>query len=483
MSLPDLGDYQLTRFLVRRGVALVYLIAFLVAANQFRPLLGENGLLPAPRFLEGRSFWQSPSLFHLTGYSDRIASLFAWTGVMLSAAAVLGLPASWGTLPSMAVWLLLWVLYLSFVNVGQVFYGFGWESQLLETGVLMIFLGGAGTATPDAVVWLLRWLLFRIMLGAALIKLRGDRCWRELTCLKWHYETQPMPNPVSWWAHQMPVWMHKAGVAFTHFVQGLVPFFYFVPGPVSWTAGGLTVLFQLSLIVTGNFSWLNVLTLVTAFACFSDPAVAAVLPLDPGVAAARPLPFDLAVAALVALVVVLSIRPVENLLSSRQRMNTSFDPFRLVNTYGAFGSITKARREVVLEGTLQTGPDADWQEYEFKGKPGDPQRLPPQVAPYHLRLDWQMWFAAMSPPHHHPWILRLVEKLLEADEEVLALLSDDPFDGERPAQVRAQWYRYEFTDPDERRATGRWWRRSLLGIYLPPTDREAVQEGRIRSIH
>lgn len=473
----DAADgFWLTRLLFQRGLAAIYLVAFLAAANQFRPLLGERGLLPVRRFLERSRPRDSPSLFWL-GYSDRLAGLLAWSGVALSALALTGLPESLGTPASMAVWGLLWVLYLSFVNVGQTFYAYGWESLLLETGFLAIFLGGAGTEPPEVLIWLLRWVLFRVMFGAGLIKIRGDECWRELTCLAWHYETQPLPNPISWWLHRSPAWLHKTGVAFTHFAQLVVPFFYFFPAPVRWVAGALTLLFQGTLIVSGNLSWLNWLTALLALACFDDALLAALLPLEPAAAAPAALPHQAAAWAVAALVAVLSVRPVRNMLSRRQLMNARFDPFHLVNTYGAFGSVTRRRMEVVLEGT-----DADavteetvWREYEFRGKPGDPSRRPPLVAPYHLRLDWQMWFAAMSPYHYHPWILRLVARLLEGDRATLGLLARNPFPGEPPRHVRGRLYVYRFTSPDERRASGRWWSRSLAGEYLPILSREEVE--------
>ncbi|MGH7551148.1 MAG: lipase maturation factor family protein, partial [Gemmatimonadota bacterium] len=187
----EFGDFGLTRFLLQRALAVVYLIAFLVAANQFRALLGERGLLPVPEWMRRHGWRVAPSLFQLR-YSDRLALACAWAGVGLSVFALTGFSEQFGTPVSMAVWFLLWALYLSFVNMGQTWYAFGWETLLLEAGFLAIFLGGAGTETPEVVIWLYRWVLFRVMFGAGLIKLRGDPCWRDLTCLFYHYETQPL---------------------------------------------------------------------------------------------------------------------------------------------------------------------------------------------------------------------------------------------------------------------------------------------------
>jgi len=392
----------------------------------------------------------------------------AWAGVLLSVVALTGVSERFGTPVSMVVWFLLWALYLSFVNIGQTWYAFGWETLLLEAGFLAIFLGGAGTEPPEAVVWLYRWLLFRVMFGAGLIKMRGDPCWRDLTCLFYHYETQPLPNPLSWFLHRSPEVIHKAGVLFTHLVQLVVPFGYFLPAPFCWVAGGLTVLFQGSLILSGNLSWLNHLTLVLAIACFDDRALGWI-PVHVPEVAPRALPHEVLVWGLLVLVAVLSWRPVRNLFRRRQLMNASFEPYHLVNTYGAFGSITKRRFEIVIEGCLDPdpGPRSEWREYQFKAKPGRLDRRPPIVAPYHLRIDWLMWFAAMGSHRQYPWFVPLLVRILEGDRAVLGLLGENPFPDRPPAAVRAQLYLYRFTSPAERRETGGWWSRELVGEYVP----------------
>jgi Lipase maturation factor len=216
---------------------------------------------------------------------------------------------------------------------------------------------------------------------------------------------------------------------------------------------------------------------VLATAALDGRFLDAVLPLDPPASLAAPAGWQqAAVLALVLLVAALSVRPARNLLGRRQLMNASFDPLRLVNTYGAFGAITRVRREVVLEGTDDPapGPATTWREYQCKAKPGDPRRRPRQVAPYHLRLDWLLWFAAMSPPAAHPWVLGLVARLLEHDPATRKLLGPDPFPDGPPAQVRARLYRYRFTTPAERRSTGAWWSRDLVGEYLPPLRLDPV---------
>jgi hypothetical protein len=458
-------QYWLTRFWFQRSLGLIYFLGFMIALNQFRALCGTRGLLPAPFFLKRAGFWDAPSLFHFH-YSDRLAWALALAGVLLSLAALSGLSDAFGTWLSVAVWASLWALYLSFVSVGQTFYGFGWESLLLETGFLAIFLGPTRAPPPVIVIWLLRWVLFRLMFGAGLIKIRGDECWRDLTCMKYHYETQPMPNPLSWYFHYQPMWAHKAAVLFTHFAELPIPFLYFGPRLLRQGAGIVTIVFQLMLILSGNLSWLNYLTIVLSIACFDDSFFAGWAGPAPWswVASAGAIPPPV-IYALALMVAFLSIRPVANLFSNTQIMNTSFDSFHLVNTYGAFGSITRTRYEVVLQGTADevVTPSSEWREYLFKGKPGEPERMPPVVSPYHLRLDWQMWFAAMSSYDQHPWIVNLLSKLLQADPRTLGLLRHDPFSGAPPKFVRAELYEYHFTKPGERG----WWRRQRVGSYLP----------------
>ena len=419
---------------------------------------------------------QAPSLFHLR-YSDRLLALVGWTGAALAAAAVAGLPEQGPAWLSLLVWLALWGLYLSIVNVGQTFYAFGWETLLLEAGFLAAFLGPAGTVPPAPVLWLFRWLLFRVEFGAGLIKLRGDRCWRDLSCLDYHHETQPLPGPLSWFFHHLPRPLHRVEVLANHATQLLVPFGLFAPQPVARVAGLAVVVTQSWLLLSGNFSWLNLITIVLATASLDDALLGALAPVAPPAALADPAGWQrAAVVALTVLVGLLSIRPAGNLVARRQLMNASFDPLRLVNTYGAFGAITRVRHEVVLEGTeaATPGPATSWREYQFKAKPGDPRRRPRQVAPYHLRLDWLMWFAAMSPPAAHPWILPLVIRLLENDPATLKLLGPNPFPGRPPQVIRARLYRYRYTTPAERRRGGAWWVRELVGEYLPPLRLDRV---------
>ena len=481
MSAPDPSNsYWLARFWLLRLLGLVYLMAFGVFLFQGLPLVGHHGLMPADDFVhrltvqEGgawNAFWALPSAF-MFGISDGAMMAVAAAGAVIALVAVLGFSNSLS-------WFVLWALYLSLDHVGQTFWGFGWENQLLETGFLAVFFCPLldprpfpVRAPPLPVVWLFRWLTFRVMLGAGLIKLRGDPCWHELTCLDFHFETQPIPNPLTPLFHFLPHWAHAVGVGFNHVVEVGAPFLLFLPKYVRRTGGALVIAFQLTLIASGNLSFHNWLTLIPAIACFDDELLAKLslprmrLRVQKALLEAEPSRGHLVSSwALAAVVGVLSIQPVLNLLSPHQAMNTSFDPFELVNTYGAFGSVGRVRNELVFEGTRDEDAEhATWAPYEFKCKPGDPAHRPCWMSPYHYRLDWQVWFAAMGSPDDEPWTLHLIWKLLHNDEGTLSLLAGNPFPGAPPRFIRVRLFRYHLQPYSAKT----WWTREELGEWLPP---------------
>jgi hypothetical protein len=469
--MPELlgTDYQVARLAIERGLGVLYLIAFVVAARQFPALAGENGLEPAPRLLALTTFWQAPSIFRLR-YTDRLLVVAAWTGALLALSILLGIPQRAPLPVTMLVWFGLWALYQSISNIGGSFYSFGWETLLLEAGFLAIFLGNGEVAPPLLVILAFRWLAFRVEFGAGLIKLRGDSCWRDLTCMDYHHETQPMPNPLSWYFHHLPRPLHRLETLGNFVAQLALPFTLFLPQPFASFGALLMIGTQLYLVVSGNYAWLNWVTIVVLFSGVADPVVSTLGIAIPAPPPAAPAWFSILVVALALVVVALSYRPVRNLLSPNQAMNASYDPFRLVNTYGAFGSVTRTRYEVIVEGTdaPDPGPDAVWREYEFIGKPGDPGRLPPQVAPYHLRLDWLMWFLPLSRLYGEGWFVPFLGRLLAGDRLTMALLRHNPFPDAPPTYIRARLFKYRFTTWHERRATGMWWHREPAGEFVPP---------------
>jgi hypothetical protein len=454
----EAGDYALAREVLQRGTAAIFLVAFVSTALQFPVLLGERGLLPVTELLEHPAARRLPTLFRWR-YSDRMLRGVCVAGAVAAASVVAGLPQLAPSWVPMLVFLGMWALYLSIVAVGQTFYSFGWESLLLEAGFTVAFLGSSDVAPPITVILLLRWLVFRLEFGAGMIKMRGDRSWRDLTALYYHHETQPMPNPLSRFAHLAPRWFHRFEVLGNHFAQLVVPFLLFAPQPVATYAASIIILTQVWLVLTGNFAWLNVITIVLAFSAVASP------PVD---YAPTPLWWVVPVLAVSALLVVLSWWPLRNLFSRHQLMNASFNRWHLVNAYGAFGSVTQRRFEIVIEATMEADPgDDDWRPYEFKGKPGDPRRVPRQFAPYHLRLDWLMWFLALGYRNER-WFIALLFALLQADRATLRLLRSAPFGDTPPRAIRARRYLYRFATRAERRETGQHWMRQEAGLVVPP---------------
>ncbi|XP_065706521.2 lipase maturation factor 1 isoform X1 [Patagioenas fasciata] len=509
------GTFWLTRIVLLRSIALLYFVAFLVAYHQNKQLIGEKGLLPCKLYLQNvKKYFKGKINLDALSYAPTIIWFLDWSDMdsILDCISLLGLATSAFVVitgcANMVLMAVLWVLYLSLVNVGQIWYSFGWESQLLETGFLGMFLCPLWTLSrlpphtppPTIVIWAFRWLIFRIMLGAGLIKIRGDRCWRELTCMDYHYETQPVPNPIAYFMHRSPWWFHRFETLVNHFIELLVPFFLLLGRRMSIVHGLLQILFQVLLIISGNLSFLNWLTMVPSIACFDDASLGFLFSSRRGAVKERVVRMQLQEAAgeqlpprygcyirkvvnisLGLLIAYLSIPVVINLLSSRQVMNTSFNPLRIVNTYGAFGSITKERTEVILQATSSLDPNdpaAVWEEYDFKCKPGDLKRRPCFITPYHYRLDWLMWFAAFQTYEQNEWIIHLAGKLLAQEEQTLSLMATNPFAGREPPRwIRGEHFKYKFSQPGGKHASeGRWWIRKRIGPYFPPVNLQGLKK-------
>ena len=325
-----------------------------------------------------------------------------------------------------------------------------------------------------AIIVLFRWLIFRIMAGSGLIKFRGDQAWRNGTVLFYHFETQPIPGPLSRWFHFLPHFWLKLGVWFNWIGELVAPWFVFWPRIGRHIAGSVIVLFQLSIIFSGNLSFLNWLTIIPALACFDDGYWAKLLPkvlvrkaqaaADSAEESKPMLTTSYIIAGLVAL---LSLQPAFNLLSNQQIMNSSYDPLDLVNTYGAFGSVGQERMNVVFEGTMDdtTNNKAVWKPYIYKGLPVRLDKQPPQIAPYQPHLDWQMWFASMSTAEQYPWTYNLVWKLLHNDPVATRLFAENPFPDKPPRFIRAVIYRYKFAEPGNPEHL--WWTREPLRLWMP----------------
>ena len=503
-----------TAWIFLRVLGLTFLIAFVSLWVQIIGLVGERGILPAGPYLSavrehfqsaGQSFWFAPTLAWL-GTGDRALHTLCAAGSLASLLLVLGIVP-------VASLIACWALYLSLTTIGQNFLWFQWDGLLLETGFLAIFLAPwrwrsrPSTDPPPSglSVWLLRWLLFRLMVSSAAVKLTsGDPSWRNLTALTYHYETQCLPPWTAWYMHHLPAAFHRFSAVVMFAVEGLAPFLIPAPRRIRFAGAAAIVGFQSLIALTGNYGFFNLLAIALCLLLLDDGVwpwrwraagePRAGLPLDPvGSAPASPplssaRPPSLAPARLrgsareahpwlsgirpiAAVYLALSLVPMLDAL----RWPTGWlgpvpaiyrfvEPFRTVDRYGLFAVMTTRRPEIILEGS---NDGATWLAYEFRWKPGDPARRPEFVAPHMPRLDWQMWFAALGDFRSEPWFLRFCQRLLEGSPPVLAMMAKDPFPDRPPRYLRALLYDYHFSDPATRRATGAWWTRTPTALYCP----------------
>jgi len=483
--------YFLTRRLFLAAIGVIYFIAFISLWVQISGLVGRDGILPAADYLSAvrarfgySAFWSLPTLAWWNT-SDGFLHFLCGAGACLSVLVVFRIAQG-------PILLGLWICYLSLVGVSGVFLRFQWDNLLLEAGFLSIFLAPCGLrprlvhqAPPSRMIlWLLRWLLFRLMFSSGVTKLlSGDQSWRDLTALNYHYWTQCLPTWIAWYAHQLPEWFHRLSTAIMFFVELLVPFLIFLPRLPRLLAFWWLVFLQILIMATGNYTFFNWLTIALCLTLLDDTAIrrlvtkrtAAAVP-SYREARIRRSRFSLALVTPPAVIVLLvSVMLMVGMFTGFQRfpvaarkLLTWADPFRSVNSYGLFRTMTKSRREIVLEGS---NDGREWLAYEFRWKPGDVTRAPAFVAPHQPRLDWQMWFAALGAPQQSPWLGRLMVRMQAGSPDVLSLLGHNPFPEAPPMYLRAVLYDYHFTDWATRRATGEWWRRDRLGLYVSPLRR------------
>lgn len=470
------SSYRFVSWLFVRVLGVIYFIAFVSLSGQLMGLIGRDGISPAQQFLDAAGsslgsfpFFQMPTLFWL-GAGDGALMGVVIGGVILSLLLIAGV------LPRLVL-AVVWVFYLSLVVVGQQFMSFQWDILLLEVGFLAIFLAPMSLFSrprkdrPPSrlVVWLFRALLFRLVFLSGVVKLAsGDIVWRNLTALMYHYETQPLPVSFAWYMHQLPLWFHKISVVFMFGIELAVPFLFFAPRRIRFFGAWIVLFFQGIIIVTGNYTFFNWLTIALALFLFDD-AFFRVRILD-RVRAVRPqgivrraglIVLAVCVLTLGFLQIVRSFGPLPRVAAALVR---TVQPFYLVNHYGLFAVMTTVRREIILQGSRD---NETWKTYTLRYQPGDLLRAPRFVAPHQPRLDWQMWFAALGTYERNPWLVNTAVRLLQGSSSVLALLDDNPFGPAPPKFVRGLIYEYHFTNFEERRDTGAWWRRELLGLYLP----------------
>jgi predicted DCC family thiol-disulfide oxidoreductase YuxK len=466
---PEPPRYDLVSFLFLRLLGLVYLSAFVSFAVQAQGLIGSHGILPVAQLVDavtGRvgpeRFFLMPMVFWLTD-SDVAIQAVCWAGVGLSLLLVVNV------MPRVSL-VLLFALYLSLCYAGQTFMTFQWDTYLLETGFAALLLSLA--TTPG--IWLLRWLLFRFMFMSGVVKLlSGDPNWWNLSALSYHFLTQPLPTPLAWYAAQLPSGLMKFGTGATFFIELILPFLIFAPRRLRFGAAFGILLLQSCILITGNYNWFNLQTMLLCLPLFDDAAIRKILP--PRLARLRQTRSEpprrvvtVAISALALLIVFCSLVEMDERFGGNppvlaQAVDGVIQPLHVTSPYGLFSVMTTKRHEIVIQGSSD---GAEWRDYEFRYKPGDVARRPLWNIPHQPRLDWQMWFAALDDPRRLPWFSRFLELLLRNEPSVTALLESNPFPDNPPLYVRAQFYDYTFASSEEK-ASGQWWDRQLLGLYFP----------------
>jgi len=476
--------FVFTRWIFLRLLGIVYLIAFFSFGSQIIGLIGSQGILPAAQLMQtaatnNLSWLQLPTLGWFSA-SDTFLQGLAYGGAGIALLVVLDIL----TAPALV---LLWAGYLSLVALGQEFMSFQWDILLLEVGLLAIFLAPwrlyrkAGTKrTPSLLmIWLYRILIFRLMFSSGVVKLvSGDKTWSDFTALTYHYFTQPIPNALAWFANQLPVWFQKFSVGGMFAVQLILPFFIFLPRRLRFLAAGCFIGLELLIASTGNYTFFNLLTIALCLLLFDDQAIRWLVPeryreaVKKSEPQAEPRLKRWTVGIFAVAVLALGATRIEGLFvrngqiaRATEPLNKILQPFYVVNHYGLFAIMTTQRQEIIVEGS---NDGTNWLAYEFKYKPGDLKRAPPFVAPHQPRLDWQMWFAALSPVVRNQWFISFSARLLEGAPRVEALLETNPFSDAPPKLIRAVLYDYQFTNSAEKAKTGEWWKRTPVGLYLPP---------------
>lgn len=485
---PARPTFFLTRWLFLRLLGIIYLIAFLSLWTQIDGLIGSDGILPAEQYLNAvreqvglDRYFAFPSLCWLND-GDAFLHLLCGGGVFLSLLLIVGIA------PVLAL-IGLWVFYLSLVTAGQSFLSFQWDALLLETGFLAIFFAplqilpriSRERAPSSVVLWLFRWLLFRLMFASGVVKLMsGDATWGNLTALNFHYETQPLPTVLGWYAHHLPEWFQKASVAGMFGIEIVIPFLIFAPRRPRFFGAIALAALQLLIAATGNYCFFNLLTIVLCVLLLDDAMLRRCFPTR--IAKRLTLPSRLILAhgwkrtligVLMALILLVSgIRMAGTFLwregfpSIAQDVLRWAAPFRIVNSYGLFTVMTTSRPEIGVEGSDDRRV---WKEYKFKWKPDELNQSPRWVAPHQPRLDWQMWFAALRGNcQNAPWFVNFMIRLLQGSTDVVELLEENPFPETPPRYVRAVLYDYRFTDVETKREIGTWWKRERRGLYCRP---------------
>lgn len=462
-------SYDLISWLFLRALGFVFLFAFISFGSQALGLIGSQGLLPIQELVTAAQdqlglerYWFLPMLFWVND-SDLMIQLVCWAGELFSFLLIINV------FPRCSL-MFLYVFYLSLIVAGRDFMTFQWDAYLLETGIIAIFLLG----TKSIGIWLLRWLLFRFVFAAGLVKiLSGDMSWHDFTALTYYFNTEPLPTSLAWYAHQLPDYLLKIGTGFALLIELIISFLIFFPRRIRFFAGFSILLLQFTILITGNYNFFNILTILLCLVLFDDQAIKSIIPtkavnwillpkMSYSLSAYVVYPF--AIITIILSLIQFQMRFIGGVSMPIAWVHNVIAPLHIVNPYGPFAIITKERMEIILEGS---NDGENWKEYSFKYKPGDINRRPPWNIPHQPRLDWQMWFAALGLPENNVWLPRLLQRILDGSQPVLDLLGKNPFPDKPPVYIRAQFYEYRFTTSDERKESGAWWERRLVRRYYP----------------
>jgi predicted DCC family thiol-disulfide oxidoreductase YuxK len=492
-------DYFLTRWVFLCALGVIYLVAFISLWTQISGLIGHNGILPEDRFMSAvrqgcdaqgiglDRFRLVPTLCWLDS-SDGFLQFQCAAGVILAIVLILGIAPA----PALA---LLWLLYLSLTTVGREFLEFQWANLLLEAGFLAIFFAplrllpnlSKEMAPSRIVLWLLRLLLLKLMFSSGCVKLAsGDPTWRHLTALTFHYYTQPLPTWIAWYANQLPLGFQKFSCVVMFAVELGAPFLMFAPRRIRFFGGGAICFLQILILLTGNYTFFNILTLALCLLLLDDFVLQRILPLRftqrlgnkirPRWCFALTIPLAsvfitisfLEIVSIFGMQLQFNSSPVgirQHITYEIEKLDEKVSPLRTINGYGLFMVMTTERHEIIVQGS---DDGVHWSDYEFKYKPGNLDKRPGFVAPFQPRLDWQMWFAALGSVDQNPWFQNFCIRLLQGSPKVTALLQKNPFPDKPPRYIRAELYNYQFTNFAEHRTTGAWWKRETIDEYLPP---------------
>ncbi len=459
-------------WLFLRTLGLIYFSAFISFGVQAMGLIGSHGILPLSAIINATEqqlglvrYWLVPTVFWFNS-SDIFIQAVCWAGAALSLLVVFNI------LPRLSLFLI-YLLYLSLIYGGQTFMTFQWDILLVDMG----FLGLILSITVKPGILLLRWLCFRFVFLSGVVKISsGDPSWRDLSALTYHFQTQPLPTPLAWYAHQLPTSVLAFMTFSTLFIELIFPFFIFFPRRLRFIAGFGILLLQTIIALTGNYNFFNLLAILLCLSLFDDAALQFALPRQivlylksrRMIKEPRKIVFRI-MASLTAIIifascVLLAIALGDQPPAPLTFINALISPFHVANNYGPFAVMTTKRQEIIIEGS---NDNVNWKEYGFKYKPGDVTRPPSWNIPHQPRLDWQMWFAALESPYQNPWFRRFLECLLQGQTPVVSLLATNPFPDHPPLYVRAQFYNYRFATPKEHEQTGAWWVRDLVGDYFP----------------